>query len=215
MTSPALVALLDRPGSDDLCMLGFVTADSIGRLRICGVANRDLRPLTHGDLAALIEDGHALPVDGVSIDGDESPDLAVGWIGEGLLDKIRALDAPLPPFLPTDPDAHRHDAGRGWFVVRPTKDVYEALVRWTRAILLATVKTGQAEIARLALRALPDSDDARAALWLTSPLQRRAVQLEWFARLDQDAGRPRRSPAEMERDIHGLLQSLVVPGGSP
>lgn len=187
-----IVALLDRPGPDDYGMVGLVVSDENGGLHICGVANKDRRSFTNGDLAALTEDGHALQVADaplIFVDGDPES-LSAEWIGEEFFYKMWALDVPMPRFLPTDLDARRHNDGRGWFIVRPTKDIYEALVRWTREILLATIRTGQAEIARLSLHALPDSDDARAAIWFTTPPEQRPAKLDWFIRLDRDGGRP-------------------------
>ena len=64
MTTPRrrLVALLDRAGPDDLCMLGFAAADpTSSSIRVYGVANRHPPDsLAPSDLTDLIADGHAL-----------------------------------------------------------------------------------------------------------------------------------------------------------
>jgi len=205
-----IIALLDKPSPTAFCMVPFVARnrDDPGKtLRVHGLRDHAGSRLEHDELEDLVRGGSALRLDDpvqVSID---APGLVAGWLGERFQRRMLQLRGVMLPLRPL----YRIPSHGGFWLAAPDV-IYGLLDQWTREAA-TDVFTGLAgpEMAELMLWVLHERDETRAAVWHTraTPAEK-ARHLEWYARLEHDAGRPI-SEQELEERFLGIAEKFATP----
>jgi hypothetical protein len=182
----AMIALLDKPSSSSFGMVPFVVRDHDGTLHVRGIRDRARSTLDQAALDELARSKSALLLpESVTLDQDRD-DTVAGWLGFGFRHEVARLRAP-EPRVPLLHDIEEH----GGFWLDTAASVYQALDQWTREAAAEVFSgTGGAELAELMLWVLPERDETRAAVWHTrGPDSEKRRHLEWYTRLERDAGR--------------------------
>lgn len=197
-----IIALLDRPSPSAFCMVPFVARDSADpeeTLRVYGLRNLTRSRLERHELDNLVETDSALRLtDPVRVTRNDADlhDLVIGWLGHEFNKRNMQLRQSRPPVLPVyDIESHG-----GFWLDTPAR-IYGQLRQWTREAA-TDIFTGLAgsELAELMLWVLHESVETRAAVWHTRSTEAEKTRhVQWYARLERDAGRPITEAALEER----------------
>lgn len=200
------VAILDRPSPRALCMVPVVVDDGHGCLSVTGLADGSSTVvLTRTDLEGLLSRREGLPLGLLEVPPVEN--LTGGWVGDEFLSIAKQYGVPSPPFF-NEVRSVRVEPGDGYCYLSSALEVHTALEAWFQKAVRMAVHRNNSAIAQLAAWPFPDRDEARAAVWVTAQPERRAAQLEWFARLERDGGNPNVDRSAMERRLSGALRLL-------
>ena len=182
----AVVALLDRPNPESFGMVAFVARHLDGSFRIHGLEGQDGTRLAAGELDCLISEGHAL---GVQAEAElRLGCLVAGWIGEGFRQMAERARAPTPRVPAAQHLLSTNGHGRFWI---DTADIvyHQHLLRWLREAAREVFDSDSAELADLMTWVLPNNQLTWAALWHTRRDEgARREELQWWTRLERDAG---------------------------
>lgn len=202
-----IIALLDRPTSSAFGIAPFVVQDEHGILHVHGLRNRPRSALDPAELDQLVRSKSALRLPRPVPLEEDRRDVVAGWLGRDFRRQVARLRAPeprVPPLFEIEPD--------GGFWIDAPSSVYGLLEQWIReAAAEVFAESGSAELAELMIWVLPERDETRAAVWYTRrPDSEKARHLEWYARLERDAGRPI-SPEELEEHFRQVARVFQRP----
>ena len=179
-----LVAILDAPRPSGMGMHGLILRDPSGFVTAGLHVNRRVNQREFDD---LVDGGHVLLVDG------EIPERLLGglvgdagalWVGDEFTNRIGDRNFQIPE-QPRE-GATRTAAGTFWLDFPSA--TFSTTQYWLKNALRRVVRSDDFELAKLMLNVDITSDYTRAALLSTSDDPER--DLEWFLRLDSDAGLP-------------------------
>ena len=198
-----LTALLDSPRSRTMGAVPFVSRDTAtGTLRTNGFANRSMRrSVDEDELEELVS---AKQASKVASELDLTSVLEVGnqvafWVGHDFAAEAAELGMPLP-LLDGDSSIVTE---RGFVRVLPAEEVYARIVTWTEQALRSVIRTRSPGVAELMRRVAHDSDVIRTAIWLTTANEKIERTLNWYTRLERDAGH-RTSPGSLINRFQSL-----------
>lgn len=208
MTS-TVIALLDTPSASSFGMVPFVARDSCGVLYVCGIRNRPRSALEPAELDELLRSKSALRIPELLAVDRIDQDMVAGWLGLGFRHEVARLSAPEPRV----PLLHEIDELGGFWLDTPAT-VYGALDQWIREAAADVFSgAGSAALAELMVWVLPDRDETRAAVWHTrAPDSEKHRHLEWYVRLERDAGHPI-TPKDLETRLQKIVETYRRPLG--
>lgn len=183
-----LTALLDSPRSRTMGAVPFVSRDTnTGRLRTHGFASEVMRrSVGDAELGELMSSHQARAV---ASELDLGRQLEAGthvafWIGHEFADAAGRLGLSLPLL---DADASV-ETEQGRVRVLPSEEAFARVVTWTEQALRLVIRTRNSAVADLMRQVAHDSDVIRTAVWLTTSKGQMDRTLEWYTRLERDAG---------------------------
>lgn len=201
MTAKRVVAVLDRPAPQSLGMLGLVVAQEDGTLITEGVQGSQAGTLSAVDLNDLVDGGHAISVDDLTLHMGPDPFAAL-WLGAEFVTRAGKAGVHVPPL----PQQTSRQVSTGTFWVAPARHVWRILDSWTVQAFRKVVATQDGELARLMSWVLPDRPETRAARWLTaSSNHARSRDIDWWVRVDRESGRPEITPQALTAELESLI----------
>jgi hypothetical protein len=197
-------ALLDRPDPRSMGLHPVVL--SLGdELRVSGLASGDRRLEPH-ELKALVDDGHAIAVD-EPLPPDVVGPVCAAWVGLAFARTAEDEDAPELPF---DPRRMVRMPLQGYFFLDTPALVFGGLDRWVRRAFAVAVERRSRRLAKLLSATAPARTETRAALFVTGSEKERERELDWWARLERDAGRPKPDRYELLARIDAVGAENLV-----
>jgi hypothetical protein len=183
-----VIALIDKPSRMSFSKHAFVVQDERGTLHIRGLRKHPRSTLRADELEQLVASQSVMRLpSAIAADGLEGK--VVGWLGRDFQDRLRRLAAAPVPALP-DARTETPD-GDLWF--EASERIYGRMLSWVKAAAreVFTDKPNARELAELMIWVLPGRDETRAALWHTRPNEEEKTRhLNWYAKIERDAGRP-------------------------
>lgn len=185
-----LIALLDRPSVHSLAIIPVVLKTIDGSLIVTGVNKRPIA-INQDYLDLLIKNGHVLCLPNpIVFESFIDFHIVAGWLGSFFEEKCIMLQGPEIAIKTTNLFVNDKGEKIAKFWLDTPDKIMKVIEQWVKKAAHKAIKNGLASLADLMIWALPDHEYTRAALLSTRSTQKeRQRKLEWFARLDKNAGR--------------------------
>lgn len=200
-----VVALLDTPSAESMGAVPIVLQND-GSLSVSGLADSRSRMISDQELQELVSSRQAVRVSANLDTAAGTANPVAMWIGKQFASQARALDLPPPPLVSDDViETVDGRAGLGH-----PEEVHARLTAWLEKAFRHAIESSSVKLARLMTQVMPDHELTRAALWNTAPKREKEKELEWFVRLERDAGRAA-DPQHLRQRFENLRDHPPLP----